>query len=32
MVIVGPDIDESFFHIITFLFKCGRNMSGHKII
>jgi hypothetical protein len=29
MVIVGPDIDKSFFHIITFLIKCGGILSRH---
>ena len=30
VVIVGPDIDESFFHIITFLLECGGTVSRHK--
>jgi len=29
MVIVSPDVDESFFHIITFLLEYGGTMFRH---
>ena len=29
VVIVSPDVDESFFHIITFVLECGGTVSRH---